>query len=215
VRNGELITYPQISTAFAGMPRRTVERHIALLEREKYIRSEEVRGSGKRYWVANPIRWSSLASQTHHKYVEPQDVPTTKIAKGHHNRVEAPTTSLSQTHNKFVEANKEARTKNKPNNSKNSTRAPTFTPPTLEEVRTYCQERGNRVNPEAWLDSYRSKGWKVGRTPMVDWRAAVRTWEHNGYDDNRRNDGKFREQTREQRLQAEFDYIREHSSKLH
>ena len=52
-----------------------------------------------------------------------------------------------------------------------------FTPPTLEEVADYCRERGNRVNPERFIDFYQSKGWKVGKEPMKDWRACVRTWE--------------------------------------
>ena len=52
--------------------------------------------------------------------------------------------------------------------------------PTIDEVRAYCQERRNHVDPEAFIDFYQSKGWKVGKSPMVDWKAAVRTWERNG-----------------------------------
>jgi uncharacterized protein YdaU (DUF1376 family) len=52
-----------------------------------------------------------------------------------------------------------------------------FTPPTLQEVADYCTERGNSVDPESWLDYYTSNGWLVGKNPMKDWRAAVRTWE--------------------------------------
>lgn len=52
-----------------------------------------------------------------------------------------------------------------------------FIPPTLEEVRTYCLERSNNVDPERFIDYYTSNGWKVGRNPMKDWKAAVRTWE--------------------------------------
>lgn len=52
-----------------------------------------------------------------------------------------------------------------------------FTPPSLEEVRNYCKERGNGINAEAFVSYYRSKGWKVGKTQMKDWQAAVRTWE--------------------------------------
>jgi hypothetical protein len=55
-----------------------------------------------------------------------------------------------------------------------------FTRPTLEEVRAYCQERHNLVDPEAWLNHYTANGWRVGRNPMKDWRAAVRTWETSG-----------------------------------
>ena len=52
-----------------------------------------------------------------------------------------------------------------------------FTPPTLDEVREYCQERGNNVDPETFIDFYSSKGWKVGNATMKDWKACVRTWE--------------------------------------
>lgn len=54
-----------------------------------------------------------------------------------------------------------------------------FTPPTLEEVSAYCQERGNNVDAERFMSFYESNGWKVGKNPMKDWRAAVRTWERD------------------------------------
>lgn len=49
--------------------------------------------------------------------------------------------------------------------------------PTLDEVKAYCNERGNRVDPERFIDYYTANGWKVGKNPMKDWKAAVRTWE--------------------------------------
>ena len=52
-----------------------------------------------------------------------------------------------------------------------------FVPPTLSEIKVYCQERNNGVNPEKFFDFYESKGWMVGKNKMKDWRAAVRTWE--------------------------------------
>lgn len=52
-----------------------------------------------------------------------------------------------------------------------------FKPPTVDEVREYCLERRNAVNPERFVDFYSSKGWKVGNQPMKDWKACVRTWE--------------------------------------
>lgn len=54
-----------------------------------------------------------------------------------------------------------------------------FTVPTKEEVIAYCKERGNRVDPERFIDYYTSNGWKVGKNPMKDWKAAVRTWERS------------------------------------
>lgn len=55
----------------------------------------------------------------------------------------------------------------------------TFVKPSVEEVRAYCRERNNVVDPEAFVAHYESNGWRVGRNPMKDWRAAVRTWEKN------------------------------------
>ena len=58
-----------------------------------------------------------------------------------------------------------------------------FTPPTVEEVQAYCQERKNKVDAQAFVDFYSSKGWMVGKNKMKDWKAAVRTWERNRKDD--------------------------------
>jgi uncharacterized protein YdaU (DUF1376 family) len=56
--------------------------------------------------------------------------------------------------------------------------------PTLNEVQAYCAERKNGVDPQQWFDHYSSNGWKVGRNPMKNWKAAVRTWERNGVNSN-------------------------------
>lgn len=59
-----------------------------------------------------------------------------------------------------------------------------FCKPTVEEIRGYCWERGNNVDAQKFFDYYESNGWKVGRNQMKDWKAAVRTWERNGFDNN-------------------------------
>lgn len=56
--------------------------------------------------------------------------------------------------------------------------------PTLEEIRNYCIERKNNVDPEKWLAHYESNGWLVGKNKMKDWKASVRTWEKNNYESN-------------------------------
>ena len=56
-------------------------------------------------------------------------------------------------------------------------RASRFTPPSVEEVKEYCRERGNNVNAQRFVDFYTAKGWKIGKDTMRDWKAAVRTWE--------------------------------------
>lgn len=60
-----------------------------------------------------------------------------------------------------------------PSHSKNHR----FVKPSIDEVKAYCAERGNSVDPQRFCDYYDSNGWKVGKNPMKDWRAAVRSWE--------------------------------------
>lgn len=56
-------------------------------------------------------------------------------------------------------------------------KAKRFYPPTLDEVKKYCEERKNNIDPMAFIDFYSSKGWMIGKNRMKDWKAAVRTWE--------------------------------------
>lgn len=52
-----------------------------------------------------------------------------------------------------------------------------FIKPTLEEIKAYCDERNNSISPNMFYDFYESKGWKVGKEGMKDWKSAIRTWE--------------------------------------
>ena len=60
-----------------------------------------------------------------------------------------------------------------------------FIPPTISEVKEYCEKRKNGINPEQFVNFYQSKGWMIGKNKMKDWKAAVRTWEIQ----NRKNNG--------------------------
>jgi hypothetical protein len=68
------------------------------------------------------------------------------------------------------------------NNIKETTKR--FIVPTLEQVRTYCEERKNGIDPESFHSFYESKGWVIGKSPMKSWKAAIITWEKG------RNNGK-------------------------
>lgn len=57
-------------------------------------------------------------------------------------------------------------------------------PPLIAEVRDYCMERKNKIDPEAWMAFYSSNGWLVGKNKMRDWRAAIITWEKRGGNGN-------------------------------
>lgn len=54
-----------------------------------------------------------------------------------------------------------------------------FTPPTVEEVKEFCLERGNQVDAEYFVNYYEARGWKLKGVPMKSWKASVRTWERN------------------------------------
>ena len=54
-----------------------------------------------------------------------------------------------------------------------------FIPPTVEEVRAYCEERGNDVDPEKFVAYYASTNWYRGKTKISNWKQCVITWEKN------------------------------------
>lgn len=62
-----------------------------------------------------------------------------------------------------------------------------FVPPTVDEVRAYCHDRQNGIDPEAFIDFYESKGWMVGKNKMKDWKATVRNWERRNKNNGRSN----------------------------
>ena len=76
---------------------------------------------------------------------------------------------------------------NKQTADKPPRRAQRFHPPTIEEVSSYCRERGSGIDPQRFFDYYVSNGWRVGKNPMKDWKAAVRNWERGQSTDARRS----------------------------
>ena len=67
---------------------------------------------------------------------------------------------------------------NPPADEKTKRTSRQFVRPTLEEVAAYCQERGNNIEPQHFINYYDSCGWTVGKNkPMKDWKAAIRNWE--------------------------------------
>ena len=61
-----------------------------------------------------------------------------------------------------------------------------FQKPTAQEVESYGNSINFAINGQNFIDFYESKGWKVGNTPMRDWKAAVRTWKQRHKDEPRK-----------------------------
>lgn len=76
-----------------------------------------------------------------------------------------------------------------------------FEPPSVEEVDAYITEQNYHVDAQRFVDYYTSNGWKVGKNPMKDWKAAVRTWERKDGEDGKpiSGDGKTHS--------GKFDYL--------
>lgn len=76
-----------------------------------------------------------------------------------------------------VSIGKDSKDKDSKEESASEEKSKRFYPPTLDEVKQYCEERKNNIDPMAFIDFYSSKGWMIGKNRMKDWKAAVRTWE--------------------------------------
>lgn len=53
--------------------------------------------------------------------------------------------------------------KNKKERRENISNSVRFEPPSLEEVQDYCEGRCNKVDAQAFVDFYSSKGWMIGK----------------------------------------------------
>ena len=93
-------------------------------------------------------------------------IPAKKHFKINEDQVMKLLNNLSERKSTTINKNKEIRIINK-----------YFLKPTISDVLNYCLERKNKINAEAFITFYESKGWMVGKNKMKDWKACVRTWE--------------------------------------
>jgi len=66
----------------------------------------------------------------------------------------------------------------------NSDKTKKFIKPNIQEIKDYCLERKNNVDVNKFFNYYEANGWKVGKNAMKDWKACVRTWEGNNFNNN-------------------------------
>ena len=68
---------------------------------------------------------------------------------------------------------------------KNTNEVKRFKAPTVEQAREYFSEKGYMESEaERFVDHFTANGWKVGKSPMKDWKAAARNWMRNVKDWN-------------------------------
>lgn len=149
------------------VPRGSFVSSIGKLSEETQLTPDEVRTA-----IKHLISTKEITKQSYNKY-------TVFTVKNYdlYQSVPSKIPDSSQTIPKLfptIEEKKEGNIKEDTNVSKKR-----FAPPSVDEVRAYCAERNNGIDPQSFIDFYESKGWMVGKNHMRDWKAAVRTWERN------------------------------------
>ena len=109
------------------------------------------------------------------------DASRRKAASGKKGGTKKQTGSKSEANDKQTESEKENEKEGEKEieieNECYTPKPPRFSPPTVEDVRAYCRERKNNIDPQRFVDYYQARGWKLGKESMKDWKATVRTWE--------------------------------------
>lgn len=132
------------------MIRDKVDEDIEAWERTRQARSE----AGKK---GNEVRWSNYRKVSHSDKSDRQ---------GSQNSQKVANVAISNSISISKDIKKDIRKKK------------TFTPPTLEEIETYCSQRGNKINPKTFYDYYTAGGWKDAKgNPVRNWKQKIITWE--------------------------------------
>ena len=161
---------------FTGASRSTVIRSLTELQERGYIDKREIYENGVKFnRYKSSVDMSVYFDTTGVKMTLPscQNDTTPHVKMTPHN------IELNNITDNNISSNEDIyRGADKPPAPPSSSGRKRFAPPTLEEVAAYCSERHNHISPSAFIDYYEARGWKYGTCkPMVNWKAAVRTWE--------------------------------------
>ena len=159
-----------------------------------------MKGQIDRFNAISGVR--SAAGQRKKGQPEPDDSESDQTGRNDHESDQTPAndnktdqTETNASYNNNNNNNNNNKNKNENNNEKENEkgngneskkRGRSFAPPTLEEVRAYCMERNNGIDPEYWMDYYAARDWVMtNRKKMSDWKAGIRTWEKNHFSRDR------------------------------
>ena len=82
------------------------------------------------------------------------------------------------------------------------TKSKKFTKPSLEEINKFILENNLKVNAEHFYDYYESNGWKVGKNSMKDWKATLRNWNRNTFNEKSKSSSKTKNE-------EQWEYLKE------
>lgn len=148
---GEFITGRNALSSQTGINPSKVERILKLFKSEQQIEQR----------MTSTSRLISILNWSKYQMSEQQS----------EQRVNSEWTASEQRLNTKQECKKD---KNIKNERKESVR---FTPPQRIDVIDYFSTLSGQINQaERFYDYYTANGWKAGRNPMKDWKAAARNW---------------------------------------
>lgn len=139
----------------------TFGKYLRQLIEHGYIKCEQIKENGRFshnvYTLCSTISPCPKISDTENTVYDNLDTNNNNIKSNNINK----SNSLSEKENE-----KQPKKENKK-----------FTPPTIDEVKAYCDERNNHVDPEKFVTYYDSVGWYVGKKKMKNWKSSVILWE--------------------------------------
>ena len=172
---GQLITGRKFLALMSDFSESGAEKELTRLEKEQQIEQQKS-NKNRLISIKSWEKYQQKEQQSDNKVTtKEQQSDTYKNDKNDKNDIIASPMSPHDQVKPILDFSEPALT----SKEKSSAKKKSFRPPTFDEIKTYCQERKNKVDPERFLDFYQSKGWMVGRNKMVNWQAAVRTWERS------------------------------------
>lgn len=157
-----------------GLSRCWVRGFLHMLELDGMISRQQSDSRTSTIFISNYAKYQDKPDTTATPQRQQKDSRVTTTATPH--RQQKPVSSeYMKEYTEYTEG--ESRTTTK--------RPKRFVPPTREELVQYSSEKGLGLNVDRFLDYYESNGWRVGKNPMKDWRAAARNWAAQDKDDAR------------------------------
>lgn len=152
IKRGQFITGRKSLKRDTRISERTIRTCIERLKTTNEITTEPT----NRFTLITIVNWEDYQNK-------PTNKTTNTLTNKRPTNDQLPTTNKNSKNDKN---NKEEKKENK------------FSPPSLDDVKSYCLKRENNVDAENFINFYESKGWLIGKNKMKDWQAAIRTWEN-------------------------------------
>ena len=154
-----------------GIGRTYLNRCLKEIEGAGFLqRTEQIQGEGGKFIGSGFVFFEESSPETS---AQNQQVPLHETSTG----PLLVTPQRSNEHllstNTIPSTNNTSNTISNDNAEKSSKR---FEKPTPAQVEEYAASINFNLPGAKFCDYYQSKGWMIGKNPMKDWKAAVRTW---------------------------------------